>query len=183
MLEPLQPPFTKPGSLYKCNFLIFTWGKPRQLSFASSVSFVVCKETIKIQRGNCKRIWKRKEERIFSVLRAQPYKNGPCVQTLGEGKPAFAGVVLSNVTPNTNQRGPVPEPSRELLEHPRLLWAWALASWHNPSLSIYVVSSPYAFIPVACKGLVRLSDFTNRRKEKCSCNVLLCSENIKKNNL
>lgn len=122
MLEVLQPPFTKPRSLYKCNFLIFTWGKPQQLSFASSVSFVVCKKTIKIQRGNCKHIWKRKEKKkgFFSLLLLPcPIKMG-CVYRCLEREASSASRVLSNVTPNTQRLST----ANELLEHPPLFLTW-----------------------------------------------------------
>lgn len=142
-------PFTKPRSLYKCNFLIFTRGKPQPLRFASSVSFVVSKKTIKIQRGNCKHIWKKKKRReregrkkknrCFSpLLLAEPYKSG----SAAAGRDAVPG---SGLRDTQRSQGLEWHPRPSTAPHPRAWSSLPALAAPNPipsltprSLSFYV---------------------------------------------
>lgn len=138
-------PFTKPRSLYKCNFLIFTRGKPQPLSFASSVSFVVSKKTIKIQRGNCKHIWrgKKKKERgggkafLHSSLHS-PIKVSwavPCLQGR-RCQPHPAQVpLLQPLLLNNNQNAATAQHKQENPSNTgAVLWLWwSLKAGINPA--------------------------------------------------
>lgn len=94
-----------------------------------------------------------------------------------KGSQRSASAVLSNITPSTNR---LPTANELLQNTHHLSQHGSFASWRNSSLSIYMDG-----LVILCLYLYRtldtcMTDLIKRKKEKCSGNVLLCSENIKK---